>query len=95
LVESNLVNSSISKEIEDANNEINNEIQVDLSNNNSIEDNKASNGLENFELEEETPELFNEDSIDSTDQEFTSFEPSEKSEEDDLEIPAFLRRQKH
>ena len=93
--ESNLVNSSISKEIEDANNEINNEIQVDLSNNNSIEDNKASNGLENFDLEKETPELFNEDSIDSTDQEFTSFEPSEKSEEDDLEIPAFLRRQKH
>ena len=75
--------------------EINNEIHVDLSNNNSIVDNKVSNGLENFELEEETPELFNEDNTDSTDQEFTSFEPNEKSEEDDLEIPAFLRRQKN
>ena len=97
LTESNLVNSSISKEIEDANNEINNEIQVDLSTNNSIEADKVSNGLENFNLEEETPELFNnEDSTDSTDHEFTSFEPSEKSEEeDDLEIPAFLRRQKN
>ena len=94
--ESNLVNSSISKEIEDANNEINNEIQVDLSSNNSIENGKVSNGLENFDLEKETPELFNEDNTDSTDQEFTSFEPSEKSEEeDDLEIPAFLRRQKN
>ena len=53
-------------------------------------------GLENFNLEEETPELFNNEySEDSTDQGFTSFEPSEKSEEeDDLEIPAFLRRQK-
>ncbi len=93
--ESNLVNSSISKEIEDANNEINNEIQVDLSNNSSIENGKVSNGLENFDLEEETPELFNEDNTDLTDQEFTSFEQSEKSEEDELEIPAFLRRQKN
>ena len=95
LAESNLVNSSISKEIEDANKEINNEIQLDLSSNNSIENGKVSNGLENFDLEEETPELFNEDSIDSTDQEFTSFEPTEKAEEDDLEIPAILRRQKN
>ena len=72
-----------------------NEIQLDLSSNNSIENGKVSNGLENFDLEEETPELFNEDNTDSTDREFTSFEQSEKSEEDDLEIPAFLRRQKN
>ena len=51
---------------------------------------------------EETPNPYNqkkdwhnEDNTDLTDQEFTSFEQSEKSEEDDLEIPAFLRRQKN
>ena len=54
-----------------------------------------SNGLENFEIEEETPELFNSEhnENESSDNEFTSFENSE--EEDDLEIPAFLRRQKN
>ena len=54
-----------------------------------------SNGLENFEIEEETPELFNSENNEneSSDNEFTSFENSEK--EDDLEIPAFLRRQKN
>ena len=54
-----------------------------------------SNGLENFEIEEETPELFNSENNEneSSDNEFTSFENSE--EEDDLEIPAFLRRQKN
>jgi len=54
-----------------------------------------SNGLENFEIEEETPELFDSENNEneSSDNEFTSFENSE--EEDDLEIPAFLRRQKN
>ena len=58
------------------------------------EQENASNGLENFEIEEETPELFNSE---SSDNEFTSFDNSEKSEEedDDLDIPAFLRRQKN
>ena len=57
-----------------------------------------SNGLENFQIEEETPELFN--STDHEEQDngssFSSF-AKEKSndEEDDLEIPAFLRRQKN
>ncbi len=57
-----------------------------------------SNGLENFDFDEETPELFNSDgSINETDEE-TSFinEVNEtKEEEEDLEIPAFLRRQKN
>tara|TARA_B100000029_G_C17517263_1_gene938579 strand:- start:13 stop:1458 length:1446 start_codon:yes stop_codon:yes gene_type:complete len=53
-----------------------------------------SNGLENFGLEEETPELFNSET--ETSEEFTSFEKSENSnDEDDLDIPAFLRRQKN
>ena len=60
------------------------------------EQENASNGLENFEIEEETPELFNSESPESSDQEFTSFDNSEKSkEDDDLDIPAFLRRQKN
>ncbi len=56
------------------------------------------NGLENFQIQEETPELFNsDDSSESNDQVFSSFveEKDENKEEDDLEIPAFLRRQKN
>ena len=51
------------------------------------------NGLENFGIEEETPELFNSDS-DNTLEELASVEKNDV-EEDDLEIPAFLRRQKN
>ena len=62
------------------------------------ENNIPSNGLENFgieSIEEETPELFNSDKpLDS--EEFKSFENSENSDdEEELEIPAFLRRQKN
>ena len=60
---------------------------------------KDSNGLENFELEDDTPELFNSNNdleTESNDQGFSSFTDEEKkNEEDDLEIPAFLRRQKN
>ena len=63
-----------------------------------IEKKDESNGLENFgidEIEESTPDLFNSD--ESVEEKFTSFDNIEKSEEeeDDLEIPAFLRRQKN
>ncbi len=57
-----------------------------------------SNGLENFDFEEETPELFNSDgSINETDGDtsYTAGSDEIKDEEDDLEIPAFLRRQKN
>ena len=57
---------------------------------------EVSNGLENFNIEDDTPELFNtEESVETenNDQDFSSF--AEKKEEDDLEIPAFLRRQKN
>ena len=59
-------------------------------NNNSIE---KSNGLENFDLSDETPQLFNnEDNIQNdTNEENDRIE----SEDDELEIPAFLRRQKN
>ena len=62
------------------------------------EQKEVSNGLENFgidEIEESTPDLFKSD--ENLDEKFTSFEDTEKTkdEEDDLEIPAFLRRQKN
>ncbi len=58
---------------------------------------KVSNGLENFEIDEDVPELFNSDTVNNSEEEFTSFEKNESSEEaeDELEIPAFLRRQKN
>ena len=58
-----------------------------------------SNGLENFgieEIEESTPDLFNTETSEKSEDGFTSFEEDIKNEdEDDLEIPAFLRRQKN
>ena len=57
---------------------------------NTIENQENYNGLENFELRDETPNLFNnedkENKIEKLDQNL--------EEEDELEIPAFLRRQK-
>ena len=54
-----------------------------------------SNGLENFNFDEETPELFNSEG-ETEDQTSLTPEISEtREEEDDLEIPAFLRRQKN
>ena len=57
--------------------------------NNSIEEEHVSNGLENFGVEgESAPDLFSSD--------IETAETSENvSEDDDLEIPAFLRRQKN
>ena len=60
--------------------------------------NSTSNGLENFQIDEEdTPELFNSgNSEHSEDTTFSSAETSKNDkDEDDLEIPAFLRRQKN
>tara|TARA_Y100001935_G_C17268708_1_gene490632 strand:- start:32 stop:1480 length:1449 start_codon:yes stop_codon:yes gene_type:complete len=52
-----------------------------------------NNGLENFELsDEETPELFNSDINEEI---LNSTEETDSEEEEDLEIPAFLRRQKN
>ena len=92
---------SSTEEIKDLNQEYNEQV---LNNQESktevnIEDNKEeekpSNGLENFAIEDEDPKLF--DSVDDcSPQEFlSSDEDKNKSEEDDLEIPAFLRRQKN
>ena len=71
------------------------------SSNSLNQEQQINNGLENFEIdqiEENTPDLFSsEDTIisEDTSQNFTSFENENKEDEDDLEIPAFLRRQKN
>ena len=60
------------------------------------EEEKTSNGLENFQLEDDTPELFDSGNTletESNDQEFSSFVKEQNEDEDELEIPAFLRRQ--
>ncbi len=57
-----------------------------------------SNGLDNFNFDEETPELFNSDgsvSVTEEDVSSTTKTSTTREEEDDLEIPAFLRRQKN
>ena len=52
-----------------------------------------NNGLENFELsDDDTPELFNSDANEDLS---TSPQEINSEEEEDLEIPAFLRRQKN
>ena len=57
----------------------------------------VSNGLENFGVESESaPDLFSSDHEGIESEELSSTESSENmSEDDDLEIPAFLRRQKN
>ena len=67
-------------------------------NNSNFDQNEnPSNGLENFIInEEETPELFNsENELLNEDTISSSEHNSNSEEEDDLEIPAFLRRQKN
>ena len=64
---------------------------------NLTEENKNLNGLENFSVEEDAaPDLFNSDNEMANSQDLLSKESNvDASEDDDLEIPAFLRRQKN
>ncbi len=58
-----------------------------------LEQTSENNGLENFGLsDDDTPELFNSDNADET---LNLSEEINSEEEEDLEIPAFLRRQKN
>ena len=83
-----LVESNISNELE-----TNSVLDEQIDHQNTEVEENSSNGLENFALEEDTPELFNSDNSDQN--EVASIDNTENSEEDDLEIPAFLRRQKN
>ena len=53
------------------------------------------NGLENFNLDSQDPQLFDESTNITSDHEVNINEDSSTNEEDELEIPAFLRRQKN
>ena len=74
-----------------------------ISENETTNESSPSNGLENFGLDEDSPNLFNTDNQEhnslndeGSTSEFTSFENNdENNDEDELEIPAFLRRQKN
>ena len=71
--------------------------------NEKTNESSPSNGLENFGIDENSPNLFNTDNQEEnilndegSTSEFTSFENNdENNDEDELEIPAFLRRQKN
>ena len=54
-----------------------------------------SNGLENFNLDAQDPQLFDESQNINSDQETNVNEDNDTNDEDELEIPAFLRRQKN
>jgi cell division protein FtsZ len=84
----------LNEEIEPQSQNIENEINaLDEKKDNEIKS-STSNGLENFDFnEEEAPELFNSE---NTEDSFSSLDTeNNKEEEDELEIPAFLRRQKN
>ena len=98
-------NNSDELNIVETNSSENVNVKEDIHNTETYEDNSNkneavnSNGLENFgieEIEESTPDLFNTETSEKSEDGFTSFEEDIKNEdEDDLEIPAFLRRQKN
>ena len=66
-----------------------------LSDNDAKISNDESNGLENFNLDEQDPQLFDESQIVNSDHETNINKDSDTDEEDELDIPAFLRRQKN
>ena len=66
-----------------------------LSDNDANISNDESNGLENFNLDAQDPQLFDESQNISSDQESNLNEDNDTNDEDELEIPAFLRRQKN
>ena len=55
---------------------------------------EESNGLENFNLDAQDPQLFDESQNINSDNETNVNEDNDTNDEDELEIPAFLRRQK-
>ena len=87
---------NVNSDVEAAENIISNDESLILKD--PIEDKtEPSNGLENFGIEEETPDLFEEkSSFENSDENQSDIsEDLDTLEEDELEIPAFLRRQKN
>ena len=92
IVENNEVNDIDQSFSEEAFNVLNETEETNLN-----EEGNTSNGLEYFgAVDEDAPDLFNSDNKSSESQDLLSRENTEdSSEDDDLEIPAFLRRQKN
>ena len=80
---------------EGANDESSLEEKLILSDNAADTTDDESNGLENFNLDAQDPQLFDESQNINSDHEPNINEDSDTDEEDELEIPAFLRRQKN
>ena len=91
-VESEILGKTFSKEINDSE-----QSNLDESINSLNETEQTSNGLENFGVKEETElDLFNSESESRDSNNLLSEESRDNNlDEDDLEIPAFLRRQKN
>ena len=94
LGEEQLINQNINTTVDDSSMSQNDESLV-LTEEVKKEDND-SNGLEEFGLNEEEPNLFDTSTNNlSSEEELNHGQPEDNSEEDDYEIPAFLRRQKN
>ena len=100
MVDENMALSSLSNEEASRNNKYHSNLieETPLNLNDNNEENQdsiqeKSNGLENFELGEGSPQLFNSDNeiLNENNEENQNIE----TDEDELEIPAFLRRQKN
>ena len=87
------VENPISSESENEENPL--DEKLILSDNDTNVSNDESNGLENFNLDAQDPQLFDESQNINSDHEKNINEDSDTDEEDELEIPAFLRRQKN
>ncbi len=69
---------------------------LETENHNEIDNElNQSNGLENFDLNTQTPNFFNNDHKTNLTNEHSELDNEDQDEEDELEIPAFLRRQKN
>ena len=96
-VEETNYSSNIIQEPENQSKTVHSEAEISDEKEEENIESSSSNGLENFDFnEDETLELFNSDGEkdENNEDSFLSSETSEK-EEDELEIPAFLRRQKN
>ena len=101
MIDENMAVSSLSSDdpTSEVGNSINTNEEIPLNleepseNNKDINNNVNSNGLENFELIEDSPQLFNSDNESINEKKDENQDLG--TEEDELEIPAFLRRQKN
>ena len=87
------VENPISNETENEKNSL--DEKLILSDNDANISNDESNGLENFNLDAQDPQLFDESQNISSDQEINVNGDNDINDEDELRNSAFLRRQKN